>query len=111
MAPLPNADNAFVEPGKMANYLLSDTHAIGAPKARFFKRFGFTASHPDELTAALLLHAKSHDAVAQPPTIHGTKYVVTGPLPCPDGRLPLIKAVWVVDAGQTAPRFVTAVPA
>ena len=38
---LPNAHLAFVEPEKIAAYLLNATHRYGASKARFFAGFGF----------------------------------------------------------------------
>jgi hypothetical protein len=33
---LPNKSNAFVATGKVLDYLLSETHAVGRSKARFF---------------------------------------------------------------------------
>ena len=110
MSTLPNVAIAVIEQGKICDYLLSDPHPVGGPKAAFFKSFGFNINNPDELAEALLAHAKAHPAVALPPTVHGQKYEISGPLACPDGRLPHVKAVWIVDAGQTIPRLVTAVP-
>ena len=40
----------------------------------------------------------------------GAKYQIDGPLPCPDGRSPVIRAVWIVDAGTDFPRLITAHP-
>jgi hypothetical protein len=111
MAQLPHIDQAFIESDKISGYLLSDNHPVGGPKSAFFKRFGFDAQRPDELTVALLDHAHANDAEALPSSQHGTKYEITGPLHCPDGRMPQVKAVWIIDAGEIAPRFVTAVPA
>ncbi len=67
MSTLPNVDTAIVEPEKISDYLLSDPHPVGGPKAAFFKSFGFSIDKPDELTAALLEHAKAHAAVALAP--------------------------------------------
>ena len=41
---------------------------------------------------------------------HGQKYIVDGMLVTPIGQLPLIRTVWVVDAGGDRPRLVTAYP-
>jgi hypothetical protein len=39
---LPNKFNAFVATGKVLDYLLSETHAVGKSKARFFARLALT---------------------------------------------------------------------
>ncbi len=44
-------------------------------------------------------------------TPSGTKYKITGPLICPDGRTPRTLTVWIIDDGATDPRLVTAYPA
>ena len=110
MAPLPHADQAIIRPEKITAYLLNDAHPDGGPKSRFFKRFGFTSDDPDVLAAALLNHAATHDVVATATTIVGTKYQISGPLPSPDGRMPIVKTVWIILENETSPRFVTAVP-
>jgi hypothetical protein len=42
MPRVPNADQAIIDPRKITDYLLSQTHPDGAPKAAFFESFGFT---------------------------------------------------------------------
>jgi len=54
---LPNADQAVVPQEKLTEYLLSDTHTDGSPKANFFRSFGFTVTNWQELARALLAHA------------------------------------------------------
>ena len=110
MALLPNSSQAIVEPEKISGYLLNGAHPVGGPKARFFKSYGFSSARPDELAHSLLDHAEMFDAIPMPPTAHGRKYEISGPLAAPDGRMPRVKAVWIIDAGQTLPRLVTAVP-
>ena len=61
MSKVPNIDRAIIAPEKLTKYLLNPTHRIGGPKARFFMRFGFHPSRPDELADALLLLARSND--------------------------------------------------
>lgn len=43
-------------------------------------------------------------------TPYGTNYTVEGPLAAPDGRMPVVRVVWFIEAGDTAPRLVTASP-
>ncbi len=104
---LPYLENALVAESKVVAYLLSEDRSEG--KASFFGAFGFTPQRWQVLRDALLAHAASNEVirevVASP---HGTKYIVEGPLPAPDGRDPLVRSVWIIDAGTVVPRLVTA---
>ncbi|MFQ5612045.1 MAG: DUF6883 domain-containing protein [Anaerolineae bacterium] len=40
----------------------------------------------------------------------GTRYVVEGPMPAPDGRTPLVRSVWFIETRGQIPQFVTAYP-
>jgi hypothetical protein len=110
MARVPNAANAIVEPRKITHYLLSGTSAKGAPKATFFEWFGFRRDQPDVLAVALLAHIAAHQIDKVLPSPWGLKYEISGPMPAPDGRVPTVRTVWIVNTGTTVPRFVTAVP-
>jgi hypothetical protein len=71
---------------------------------------GFTPARPEELAAALLAHSKTarlERIVDAAP--YGTKYVISGPMQTPAGRVPIVKSVWIIQDGQQ-PRFVTAMP-
>ena len=111
MALLPNVDAAYVEPAKIVDYLLNSGHNVGGPKSLFFESFGFSGEQPQVFEAALLVHAREKDALAQPITPHGQKFEIIGPMHCPDGRLAWVKTIWIINTGQTAPRLVTAIPA
>ena len=107
---LPNADSARVERSKLTDYLLSLDHRDGKTKATFFTRFGFSASQIDVLQFALLRHAATQPVIEMKHSEHGVKYVLECSVESPDQRNPCIRSVWIVDAGQTAPRLVTAFP-
>ena len=104
---LPNAQLAFTEPEKITGYLLNTAHRYGASKARFFAEFGFGAA---ALAGALLDHGRRHEVAKVRETPFGPRYEVEGELPSPDGRAPRIRTVWQVDAGEIAPRLITAYP-
>ncbi len=104
---LPNAHLAFVEPEKITDYLLNHAHRYGASKARFFAGFGFDAA---TLAQALLEHGRRHEVANVRQTPFGPRYEVEGELPAPDGRAPRVRTVWQVDAGEIAPRLITAYP-
>jgi hypothetical protein len=108
---LPNRERAIIPPDKLSGYLLSETHPDGKSKAVFFRQLGFDQQNADLLTAALLAIARENEVSRTATTLHGTKYVIEGPISGPGGKLARIRTVWIVDRGRTTPRFVTAYPA
>lgn len=107
---LPNASNAIVEREKILGYLLDSEHLIGASKANFFSRFGFSADKWEMLADALWLHGQTHEVKRMRETGFGPRYEVEGTLAAPDGRAPLVRSVWQLDKGAVAPRLITAYP-
>ncbi len=105
---IPNLDKAEVSRAKVSDYLLSLTHAEGGGKAGFFTQFGFSPGAWAELTQALLRHAAEHDIAKTEDSPYGLRYIVEGALHSPDGRMPIVRSVWFVEADGDVPRFVTA---
>src|SRR5215471_19926297 len=105
MVGLPHADLATVDESKVTHYLLATDHPAGRGKAAFFDRFGFSKTDAGILCEALLGHARSAPVSAVEETDFGRKYVLDGPLIAPDGRQPRVRAIWFIEAGETAPRF------
>ena len=110
MRTLPNPEKAYVQRPKITDYLLSSTHEIGKTKAVFFLRFGFSQENWQLLAQALILHTRNSTVIDVTETEFGTKYILEGPLACPDGRTPGIRSVWEIAHGDDAPRFITAHP-
>jgi hypothetical protein len=110
MGTVPNRDQATIDPVKISDYLLSDSHPVGRSEARFFKHFGFREDAPEELTRALRAHVQDYLVAAIEVSPYGAKYRVEGPLFSPDGRNPRVTTVWMILDGETIPRFVTAFP-
>ncbi|MBI2940688.1 MAG: hypothetical protein HYY04_09660 [Chloroflexi bacterium] len=107
---LPNRENASVSPQKLEAYLLSETHAVGRFKARFLGALGFDETNMDMLERGLLVIAHTEEVTNVVSSPYGTKYVLGGPLQTPADSQVQIRTVWIVDAGQDRPRFVTAYP-
>jgi hypothetical protein len=107
---LPNATKAVVERDKILVYLLNPEHQIGASKAQFFTRFGFSAGKWEQLAEALLVHGQTHEVKRVRETNFGPRYEVEGALKTPGGREPFIRSVWQMDKGTVAPRLITAYP-
>jgi hypothetical protein len=107
---LPNREIAFIQPQKITGYLLSETHEIGQSKAKLLRSFGFNDKNVELLQQELLQIAYTqtiHDIIETP---HGTKYILDGKIQAPNGRFLQLRTVWIIDTGQTVPRFVTARP-
>ena len=107
---LPDAEHAQIEPSKLRDYLLSATHPIGRFKYRFFSRLGYANEQGKRLETDLRELAVTGEATAGASTEYGQKYEVRGMLKGPSGRVMEVVSVWIVLAGQDAPRFVTAFP-
>lgn len=111
MKRLPNVQHAVISESKIKDYLLSRTHTLGKTKAAFFERFGFTQNTWQALSQALLDHAERSDVIESDETPFGRKFVLEGALATPDGRNPVVRTVWFIEAGETQPRLITAYPA
>lgn len=64
----------------------------------------------EELDLALRRHAIETDVARIENTAEGKRYVLEGPLYCPDGRKPLIRSIWVVEWNVSAARLISAYP-
>jgi hypothetical protein len=107
---LPNVENVMVEERKLTGYLLAFDHPEGAGKAEFFHRAGFTITGLSALSDALVRHAEDNEVTEVVETVHGTKYVVEGPVHCPSRDDASIRSIWIVDKGSERPRLVSAYP-
>lgn len=110
MTRLPTARLAIVEPSKIRDYLLSPEHPIGRFKAPFFTALGYTREDWRQLEGAFLQLIAWEEAVPGQASDFGEKYEVRGTIQGPSGRRAEIVTVWIVLAGETTPRFVTAFP-
>ena len=107
---LPNRGNAYIPAHKLLDYLLSEIHPVGRWKARFFRSHGFDETNVDVLEKQLLslIHSEPVKDVSQSP--HGTKYIIEVTLKTPLDRILQVRTVWIIDADDNRPRFVTAYP-
>lgn len=51
---LPGNRHAIVQDGKLASYLLSDTHPVGKAKARYFRSLGYSTANAGQLKDDLI---------------------------------------------------------
>lgn len=107
---LPSRNCARIEPAKLTEYLLNPDHPEGAGKAAFFTRMGYTRANPSALERDLLQIARTGVATETIVTHYGTKYVVDGGAMSPNGRVFVIRTVWLMQPETIGPHLVTAYP-
>ena len=108
---LPNRDESQIPDEKLTQYLLALNHPVGHSKAVFFRGVGYDESNIEKLRDGFLTIAKNEDVQEEISTKYGMKYVIQGPLNVPSGKTVFVTTVWIIEEGQTSPRFVTAYPA
>jgi hypothetical protein len=107
---LPNKSKAYIPANKITGYLLSQTHAIGKSKARYFRSLGFDETNSAELEKALFTIAQTELIKDSSAGQHGTKYVIDGFIKTPKGAMIGVRTVWIIETDNDKPRFVTAYP-
>ena len=107
---VPNYEIAEISEEKINSYLLSLKHPIGRSKAKFFFRYGFRAESWALLAQSLVRHLSRCDIQETYETAFGIKYIVEGSLETPDGKNPLIRAIWLIKHGEIKPQLITAYP-
>jgi hypothetical protein len=94
----------------LTEYLLSERHAIGKAKAKYFRSLGYNDANIDQLQRDLIMIVKSHEITHKVETPFGLKYIVEGQLETPNGPIAQVITVWVVEPIDNRPRFITAYP-
>jgi hypothetical protein len=105
---LPQAETAIVDAAKVRDYLLNAENEQNRGKAGLFGKFGFKRERWQQLAEALRAHCATNEVVEVSSSPHGEKFVVMCNLATPDGRNPCMRSVWIINAGNTLPRLVTA---
>lgn len=104
---LPNGDRAIIDRRKITDYCLSLDHDDGSHKARLFQALiGLNQNNSPLLFDALRTAAAGDDAVVGRMDEHGRRYIIDFELEGPRGTA-MIRSVWIVRAGEEAPRLVT----
>ena len=105
---LPNGAQAIIEDNKIRDYLLSPLHRHGRHHAELFRRLlGIERDSWQRLHAALLQAAKDEEAILGRDSKYGTKYEIKFSMTGPAGSRTIL-SVWMIRAGESAPRLVTA---
>ncbi len=108
---LPNAEKALVAPEKVRDYLLAPSNPRARGKAAFFRALGFDPGDWELLRDALLELARTGAASRGQESEFGKKFEIRATIRGPTGRQAVVNTVWIVQVGESTPRFVTAYPA
>ncbi|OGK23863.1 hypothetical protein A2954_07175 [Candidatus Roizmanbacteria bacterium RIFCSPLOWO2_01_FULL_37_12] len=95
---------------KLTDYILSETHATGKFKAKFFRSLGFNETNIvifEKELRKLFKYQEIKDAEISP---YGTKYIIDGEIKTPIKKAVKIRTIWIIEKGQKRPRFITIYP-
>ena len=90
--------------------MLSETHAVGKSKAEYFRSYGFDIGNTGQLTQGFLAIARNAQVAGSEESLYGTKFILDGELETPKGVMIRVRTIWIIEANQDIPRFVTAYP-
>ena len=99
-----NRSEAYIADAKL-NYLLHDDSKSG-----LFALLGYDDHNIGDLRRGLLIIVRTQPLAERIATEHGTKYIILGYIDTPSYGLFHLRTVWFIRHGETALRFVTAVP-
>lgn len=107
---LPNAENAYIAPEKLAGYLLNLNHRQGGSKARYLANAGITIENVDFVMDILKRAAIENEVNETQVAEFGIKYKMIAEIPTLSGRNVLLFVSWQIDYDKDYPRFLTAFP-
>lgn len=107
MASLPNADAAVLDLRKLEEYCLSQIHPRGRHKARVFREaLGIGRSHAGWLRQQILTAVTKVQAVELEVDEYGRRWRADLTV-ARQNRRAVVRTIWLMRTGESAPRFVT----
>jgi hypothetical protein len=104
---LPHSDEAILDIRKIEDYCLSPSHPRGRHKARVFREaLGLQRSDAAWLRDILLEAARSSEASSIALAPWGTHWRLDATIRR-QGKSAVVRTIWIVRTGESAPRFVT----
>ncbi len=107
MTRLPHGDEAILDIRKVEDYCMSPSHPRGRHKARVFREaLGLQRRDAAWLRNALLEAARSSEASLIVVDPWGTHWRLDATI-TRQGKSVVVRTIWIVRTGESAPRFVT----
>ncbi len=107
---LPNRRNVVIPKEKLKKYLLSQTHATGKFKARFFRNLGFDKTNVGLFENSIYKIAQEQSIKQELLSTYGVKYIIDGKIKTPNGGVIKVRTVWIIEKSQKSARFITLYP-
>ncbi len=95
---------------KLLTYILSETHAVGKFKAKFFRNLGFNETNIPVLKKTIERIVRENEIAEQIQNIYGAKYLIEGEINTPTGKVVNLRTIWIIEKNQNFLRFVTMYP-
>jgi len=107
MSRLPYLEFAILDQRKLEGYCLNAEHPRGRHKARVFREaLGIEKTEANWLRDALLAALEKSDAIALETDAFGARWRCDLPV-TRQNRHAVVRTIWIVQPGETLPRFVT----
>ena len=90
--------------------MLSLSHPIGRFKARVFIKLGYSREKWTQLEKDIRKFILPLEPEKVEDTEYGKKFVITGSIKTPSGKVKRFKTVWIIKKGERNPRFITIYP-
>lgn len=105
-----NYERAIIEPEKLKDYVLSNTHPIGRFKATLFQQMGYAETNWEQFAEDIRAQHLALEAELGEKTKYGQKYIITRNFKGPSGKAMKLKSIWIILTGEDFPRFITIYP-
>jgi RHS repeat-associated protein len=106
--PLPNFNNAKIDPRKLTEYALNPTHHVGGSKARVFESaLGYNQSNAEALLKQVYEKLPQSEAVLGELNQYGQRYTVDMPITGPNGKTVTVRTGWIFKPGAVTPELTT----
>ncbi|MGE0636512.1 MAG: DUF6883 domain-containing protein [Bacteroidia bacterium] len=105
---IPSDSILEIDKNKIQNYLLNPNHPDGKAKADFFIANGINSNTAKEFENLLKHQATTIEITKELITLFGKKYIFESRIEFPNGKLHLIRSVWITGQTEKVIKFVTA---
>ncbi|OCA98039.1 hypothetical protein BGS1_02110 [Clostridium beijerinckii] len=106
--PLPNLENAKIDPRKLTDYALNPDHPVGGNKAKVFESaLGYNKSNADELMNQVYEKLSSSESVLGKVDQYGQRYTVDMQITGPNGNTTIVRTGWILKPDSTIPEMTT----
>src|SRR3989338_7247575 len=106
---LPDENRAFIPKTKLIDYVLSETHATGKFKAKFFRNLGFDETNIKLFEKNIRKMIKLSEVKSTNTSIYGVKHVIEGKINTPVRNNVIVRTIWIIE-NKKVPRFITIYP-